>query len=332
MTHALKPLARQTLVITGASSGIGLATARRAARAGARVFLIARNGPALATICEDIIAAGGQAAYAVADVGDFDALKAAAQSAVARFGRFDSWINVAGVAIYARLLETPPDEHERLFRTNYWGVVNAARIAVPRLADGGGAFVTVGSVAAEIGSPVLGAYTASKHAVKGFIDSLRIELIGSGSPVSVTLIKPSGIATPLAEHAANHMGVAAKIPPVPYSPEVAARAVLHAVQHRRREITVGGIGFFQTLAATHSPRLADRLSSLVPPLLRDPRRPAPARNNLERPGEDGQVRSRFETSKPFSLFTGAVLHPGLAAGVALAVGAVLLARPWRDRR
>jgi len=321
----LKPLDQQTLVITGASSGIGLATARAAVRRGARVFLVSRNGAALAEICRTLTAAGGEAAFATADVGDAVQLRAAAEVAIARFGEIDSWINVAGVAIYAPLLETPIAEHERLFRTNYWGVVHAARIAVPLLRANGGAFVTVGSIASDLGSPILGAYAASKHALKGFIDSLRIELIAERAPISVTLIKPSGIGTPLAEHAANYMGAAAKVPPPAYSPEVVARAILHTVQHPRRELTVGGAGIVQTLVAAHSPRLADWISSFVPPLLKDGRRPANASNNLEGPGDDGETRSPHEPSKPFSLYTGAALNPGLALGLVGALGLAALA-------
>ncbi|HEX8471414.1 MAG TPA: SDR family oxidoreductase [Brevundimonas sp.] len=321
----LKPIADQVIVVTGASSGIGLATASLAAGRGAKVFLIARNGPALQAISDGLNAAGGQTAFAVADVGVKAQIQAAAEAAVARFGTIDSWISVAGVAVYASVLDTPPEEHARMFQTNYGGVIHGAQAAVPILRQHGGAFIAVGSVASDIGTPVLGLYAASKHAVKGFIDSLRIELISEGAPISVTLVKPSGIGSPLAEHAANHLGVAARVPPPAYAPEVVARALLHVAEHPRREITVGGVGLLQILAASHAPRLADRISSWVPPLLRDRTRPAPPANNLEGPMSDGMISSPFEPALPFSLYTNAALNPVRALTVLATVGAVLLA-------
>ncbi len=133
----MESLDRQVVVVTGASSGIGLVTARMAAANGAKVLLVARSGDALKSIVADIKAQGGCATYAIADVGDADAVEATAAHAVERFGRIDSWINVAGAAIYAGLADTPADEHERLFRRNYFGVVNGCLAALPRLAKGG---------------------------------------------------------------------------------------------------------------------------------------------------------------------------------------------------
>jgi NAD(P)-dependent dehydrogenase (short-subunit alcohol dehydrogenase family) len=332
----LKPLSQQTLVITGASSGIGLVTARMAARAGAAVFLISRNGEILRRVCEGIEAQGGRAAFAVADVGDEAQLTAACEMAIARFGGFDTWVNVAGVAIASTLLSTPRDEHERLFRTNYSGVVNGCTLAVDHLRLRGGALITVGSVASEMGTPVLGAYAASKHAVKGFVDSLRIDLIAEAAPISVTLIKPSGIGTPLGEHSANHMGHAVKIPPPPYPPEAVAKAILAAATTTRREITVGGAGAFQMLAARLVPRSSDFLSSFVGPLLVDKTRPPNQRNNLFSAGDDGLERSPFETILPGSLQTALATHRRVAAWslVALlaAVGATVLSQRERRRR
>src|SRR5579875_2331699 len=118
---AARPIRGRVMVLTGATSGIGLVTARKAAAAGARLFLIARDGEALARTAEEIGALGAQVAWAVADVGDLDQVEAAAEAAVTRFGGSDVWENIAGVAIYADLLHTPRAEHERLFQTNYWG-------------------------------------------------------------------------------------------------------------------------------------------------------------------------------------------------------------------
>ena len=327
----LRPLSQQVVVITGASSGIGLVTARKAAEAGAKVLLVARGETVLRTIVEDIEARGGQAAYAVADVGELSQLEQAAQMAVARFGRIDTWVSNAGVAIYADLLTTPRDEHERLFRTNYWGAVNSAEVAVPHLRAAGGALITVGSLASDMGSPVMGAYVAAKHAVKGYVDSLRIELNRDKVPVVVTLVKPSGIHTPLNAHVANHKPGEAKIPPPVYAPELVADAILHAAQHRVREVTVGGAGLAQVLVATHFPSLFAKLAGAVTPLLNDPKRPSTPGDNLFGPAAGGEVRGRVASGRRFSLYTTARLHPLAPAAAAVAAGAVLSALVARRR-
>jgi NAD(P)-dependent dehydrogenase (short-subunit alcohol dehydrogenase family) len=223
MSICLKPLSEQVILITGASSGIGLTTARIAAERGAKVMLVARTETTLAAAVEGIKEAGGMAGYAVCDVGSLKQVETAAQAAIDRFGRIDTWVNCAGVAIYATLIDTPPDEHDRLIRTNYFGVVNGALTAVHHLRDNGGALVTVGSIASDFPSPVMGAYSASKHAAKAYIESLRIELNADDAPISVTLIKPSGTDTPIAEHAANHVAGEARIPLPIYDPALVPR-------------------------------------------------------------------------------------------------------------
>lgn len=326
MRIRLKPLHAQTVVVTGASSGIGLVTARRFARAGAAVLLVARSEDVLRRICADIRAEGGEADYAVADVGEEAEVRAVVAKAVQRFGGFDTWVSNAGVAVYARLDALPTAEHERMFKTNYWGAVFCALAAVEHLKSrGGGALITVGSIAADMGSPILGAYAASKHAVKGFIDSLRIELIRDGAPVVVTLVKPSGIATPLSDHAANHMPGAPRIPPPVYDPALVADAILDAARHPRREVTVGGMGAAQTMVATHAPALFDRVAGLIVPLLSDERRPPQTRNNLFHAAGSGRERSRTEWGRPFSLHAAAGNHAALLAGAGMLAGLALLA-------
>src|SRR5439155_12240450 len=143
-----------------------------AAQRDATLLPSARNEQSLRDVVDEIRQTGGTAAYAIADVGDIDQLRAAAAEAIRRFGRIDTWVSDAGVAIYGKLVDIPPADHEQLFRTNYFGAVNSALVAIPHLRDAGGAIIFIGSIASELPSPILGAYAASKHAVKGFVDSL----------------------------------------------------------------------------------------------------------------------------------------------------------------
>ena len=317
----LKPLHDQVVVVTGASSGIGLATARKAAKAGARLFLISRDGDQLAQVAAELREGGAEAEHAQADVADRPALEAAFDAAVARFGRIDTVVSNAGAAIYGDALSTPRDEHERLFQTNYWGAVNACELGVARLREGGGALIVVGSLASDMAAPGMGVYVASKHAVKGYLDTVRLELNRDKVPVSVTLIKPSGISTGIDEHAAEHLEGESKIPPPLYAPEVVAAAILRAAVRPFREITVGGAGQAQIMFATHFPGLFARYAGLMTPVVHDPSKPETARDNLFAPGENGSEHSRREgAGKPFSVYTAATTHPGLAAAAALAAG------------
>ena len=334
MKPKLKPLAEQVILITGASSGIGLATAREAAERGAQVVLVARNEDALKEIVAGIEAKGGSAAYAVSDVGDIAAVRAAAYTAISRFGRIDTWVNCAGVTIYAPLAETPLDEHERMIRTNYFGVVHGCIVALEHMRESGGALITVGSIVSDIPTAVLGAYAATKHAAKGYVESLRLELASAKVPVSVTLVKPSGIDTPIGAHAANHgageFHGEARIPPPVYKPEIVANAILACAERPRREITVGGIGRAQALFGMHFPGLLDRLGGLLVPLLFDPkRRPTPT-DSLEQAAQDGQVHSDENSGRSFSLYTSAALHRGALlaglVGVSAAIGLLALSK------
>lgn len=350
---ALKPLDQQVIVITGASSGIGLATARRAAQRGARVFLIARNEPALRALCEELQATGARAAYAVCDVADAGALAEAAERCVRLFGGVDTWVNNAGVSIYGPIRETPPEDHRRLFETNYWGVVNGSLTAVEhiRARPGGGAVITVGSVLGDAPIPVQGVYSASKHAVRGFTNALRMELMREGTPISLTLVKPAAIDTPYKDHARNLTSAPMRNPGPVYAAHVVADVILHCAEHPVREITVGGGG--RAIAAFHHllPGVAEPLFAALAPLMHRDRRARSrvVEDALWDPTEDAL---REEADYPFvrqtSWLAQARMHPRAAVGGVLALFLVLagvvaarrLARPrvrpapalgWRAR-
>lgn len=326
MTLKLKPLAEQVIVITGASSGIGLVTARRAAAAGAKVLLVARSADALREAADGIRAAGGEADHAVADVGDAAQVLAAAAQAVARFGRIDSWVNDAGSAIFGKVLDTPLAEQEQLFRTNYFGVVHGCMAAVPHLMNGG-AIVTVGSLASDMPSPPMGVYSATKHAVKAYVEVLRMELQADGAPISVTLVKPSGIDTPIGQHASNHGSAGeAQIPPPAYDPELVADAILDSCVHPRREVTVGGVGRAQILFSQHFPTLYEWLAPRAAKGAYSPTKPQPVPSNLFEGANAGRERSGERPHRlRHSVYTSAVLHPKTTAvGLGVVAGAVAL--------
>ncbi|MEN2787935.1 SDR family oxidoreductase [Sphingomonas qilianensis] len=329
MALTLKPLASQVMLITGASSGIGLVTARAAARKGARVMLVARNEAALLEATAGIVNEGHEAAFAVADVRSIDQLRDAAAAAVARFGRIDSWINCAGVALYATLADTPEDEHQQLFQTNYFGMVHGSLVAVEHLRNAGGALITIGSIAGDIPAPIMGAYAASKHAVKGYTESLRIEINADQLPISVTLIKPAGIDTPIAGHAANHVEGEALIPAPLYAPDLVADAILEAAVTPRLSITVGGTGRAQVLLGTHFPGLLARFGGLMMPMLSDPQQAKTPGSNLDHPLNDGVERSDNQLGRRFSLYAVA-RKPGV--GVALLAITTLAAVAVARRR
>lgn len=320
MRKKLKPLKQQTIVITGASSGIGLTTARMAAKRGANVVLISRNAEALDRICTDIRAQGGNADFIVADVGEREQVRKAVDTVIERHGGFDTWVNNAGIGVYATLEQTSDEDHHRLFQTNYWGVVYGSTEALRHLRERGGALINIGSISSDLPSPILSAYAATKHAVKGFTDSLRMELQYQKVPVSVTLIQPSGIHTPFGDHARNYMDNASQVPPPVYHPRVVARAILHAAQYPTRNLIVGGAGMLLVSFAQLLPRAADyavtRMFYLTA-VNRD--EPAKHESALHSPGRGGrELGDQDAHMMKHSAYTAARMHPKttLAAGLA----------------
>lgn len=329
MKPQLKPLHEQTLVITGATSGHGLATARKAASAGANVIIVARDEDALRQVRDDLRAQGGTAEYVVADVGDEAAIQTVSDFVIKRFDGFDTWVNNAGIGVYGEALEVPTEDHEKVFQTNYWGVVHGSLAAVRHLKDrpDGGVLINVGSVNSDMASGLLSAYNASKHAVKGFTDSLRIEMMQQNAPVSITLIKPSAIGTPFPQHGRNITGSKAVLPKPIYSPELVADAILFAAQTPRRAITVGASGRFQVFGATVFPSLFDRIASRMMDTLVDKDRPVgPVEGNLYEPqGDDGRVEGE-QKGRGFSVYTASRIRPEAMAAVAVvATGAAIAA-------
>ncbi|KIO62271.1 hypothetical protein B4065_3200 [Caldibacillus thermoamylovorans] len=203
---SLKPVKDQVIVITSASSGIGLATARIAAKKGAKVVLAARNEDALKDLVNELERKGHSAVYVKAYVGREEDVKKIAETAIKQFGRFDTWVNNAGVTIFGYAMEVSIDDMKRLFDTNYWGVVYGSRVAVNHFQerDVPGALINVGSLFGDRGTLIQSTYAPSKFAVHGWTESLRMELEKEKVPVSVTLIHPGRIDTPYNEHARSY--------------------------------------------------------------------------------------------------------------------------------
>ncbi|MFD2365925.1 SDR family oxidoreductase [Pseudoduganella sp. GCM10020061] len=256
----LKKIADQVIVITGASSGIGLTTARKAAEQGAKLVLVSRDQDALERLAEELRQQGCDALAVAADVGKQEDIQRVGDRAIERFGRIDTWINNAGVSIFGRLEDVPMEDSQRMFQTNFWGVVNGSLEAVRHLKQRGGALINVGSEVSDRAIPLQGMYSASKHAVKGFTDSLRMELEHDKLPISVTLIKPTAIDTMFTVHARNYMEKEPRLPPPVYAPEIVANAILYAAQHPRRDVFVGGPAKMSAMGAYYTPRLLDRVN------------------------------------------------------------------------
>lgn len=262
MKVTLRPLNEQVIVITGASSGIGLATAIAAADRGARVVLAARSIQTLNELAERINANGGEAIAVECDVSDRRQVEHVAVEALRRFGRIDTWVNDAGAAIYGRLDEVSDSDSRRLFDINFWGVVNGSLAAIPHLRAQGGALINVGSEVSEAAVPLLGMYTASKHAVKGFTDSLRIEIEDvDKAQISVTLIQPTAVDTPFPQHARNYQDREAKLPTPQIEPQQVANAILKAAESPARSVKVGAMSVLNTTVAKVVPGLGDKMAA-----------------------------------------------------------------------
>ena len=252
-------IADQVVVITGASSGIGRATAVAFGERGASVVLAARNEQALEAAAREVERAGGHALAVPADVAEWGQVQALADAAVDRFSRIDTWINNAAISAYGTVEQMDVDEIARIVQVNLMGQVHGMKAALSHMrAQNRGTIVNVASALAERSVPLQAAYCASKHGIKGFTEALRLELETDGIPIDVVLVLPSSINTPLFTHARSKVGVKPMpIPPV-YEPDVVADAIVRVAESPVREVVVGGAGKALVTGQRISPELLDR--------------------------------------------------------------------------
>lgn len=331
---SLKPLKQQAIVVTHAAQGVGLAVVRRAAKAGACVFLIDTDEQALRHLVEAIQQDGGRAAYAAVDAADYDALSAAAGKCARLFEGFTSWINIVGPVEAPPSEDTGVDEPVEAEHTGYVGLVNGSLIAAEHLSrrTGGGAIVNVGPSLSDLPAPGWAAHQAAKAATKAFTNDLRARLRRDGQPVSVSLIKPGPVLNAVG---ARRGGV----PPQPvYSAEVVADAALWCARHPITEITVGGTGRLIAMISAAAPEFAEPLLARFAPVARrgdDPAWDAGGLDGLD--GEETDEEMIYPMVRNFSALAEVRKHPGITAGslaviVLAAVGTLLLTQRTGPRR
>lgn len=232
--------ASRVVVVTGASAGVGRATARAFAARGDAVGLIARGAAGLEAAAREITDAGGRAVWINADVSDAAALEAAADEIEAALGSIDIWVNNAMVTVLSPVSEMESEDYRRVTEVTYLGVVYGTQTALSRmLPRNSGVIVQVGSALAYRGIPLQSAYCAAKHAIQGFSESLRCELLHDQSNVRVTMVQLPALNTPQFTWMKNRLPHQPQpVPPI-FQPELAADAIVWAAAHHQREVNVG---------------------------------------------------------------------------------------------
>ena len=342
MARAPGGRAGQVVVITGATGGIGRATARMFGQRGTKVALLGRGEVGLAGVTNEVRAAGGEPLPITVDMADYQQVEAAAQRIEAELGPIEVWVNDAFTAVFAPFTDIKPEEFRRITEVSYLGYVYGTKAALDRmLPRDRGTIVQVGSALAYRGIPLQSAYCGAKHAIQGFHESLRCELLHEGSNVHVTMVQMPAVNTPQFDWVLSRLPQQAQpVPPI-YQPEVAARAVRYAADHpHRREYWVGATTTGTLIANALAPGLLDRYlartgySSQQTDQPHDPDQPA----NLWKPadgaaGHDFGAHGRFDSrAHARSPQLWASQHHGLlgaAAATALTAAAVSLGRLLR---
>jgi short-subunit dehydrogenase len=310
------------VVITGASSGIGRATALRLARHGASLVLAARRGEALHEVATECERHGVRAIAVPIDVSDEQAVNSLARRALSEFGRIDVWFNNAGVAVYAPFEDVPINEFHRVLETNLFGYVYGARAVIPIFKEQGhGTLIMNVSGLGHLAAPYVTAYTTSKFAIRGLCESLRQEL--RDTRIHVCTLSPGPVDTPFYQHAANHLGVGLK----PLKPVIGAERIAKAVEsliHRPRpELAVAAPGRLGDLLHALMPRRTEHAMARKVERQHFQRKPAPTTSGaLFAPGTIDRVSGGWRRGRK-----------ALVAGVGAAIGGgLLLARARHERR
>ncbi|WP_305097295.1 SDR family oxidoreductase [Croceibacterium aestuarii] len=324
------------VVVTGASAGVGRAVVRRFARDGAKIALIARGIDGLQAAKREVEAAGGEALVCPCDVAEYEAVAAAAERIEQELGPIDIWVNAAFAGVLGPFAEMAMEDYERVTRVTYLGQVHGSRAALDRmLPRDRGSIVLVGSALAYRGIPLQSAYCGAKHAIQGFQDSLRCELLHAKSNVHVSMVQLPGVNTPQFDWIKSLMPMKPKPASPPYQPEIPAEAIHYAAHHKRKEIKLG----WATLQAIWGDRLASPLLDRY--LARtgysgqqDTEPVAPDReNNLYRPvpgdrGAHGRFDRKARSRSSQLWLTTHRAQTALAAGLALAAGGIA----WMAKR
>ncbi|NMG09682.1 SDR family oxidoreductase [Brasilonema sp. UFV-L1] len=260
----LKPINQQVVSVVGAASGIGRETALQFARRGAKVVVSARSQSGLESLVKEIRGFGGEVSAIVADVADFEQVKAIASHTVEQYGRLDTWVHVPAIGIFATFENTTPQEFKHVIDISLMGQVYGAMAALPHLKrEGRGALIHISSMEGRRSLPYQSAYSSAKHGVEGFIEAMRLELQHEKIPISVTSIKPAVINTPFWNNGLTKLGVKpAGIPPY-YDPRLVAEAILYVAEHPTRDFLVGDVAKLLDFLQRLSPSLVDSLLLLI---------------------------------------------------------------------